>query len=88
MTKCKGCPRRQCSPYASLCIIVPGIVSQSNVSCQGLQHTCDRYPVLSEHARTMLHFMWQADLYGVAKSVTYCLGAYLTPGGVQASDQP
>ena len=28
-----------------------------------------------EH-RTMVQFMWQADLYGIAKLVTDCLGVY------------
>ena len=35
-------------------------------------------------------FMWQADLYGVARFITYCLGVYYDtdPSRGQASDQP
>jgi len=38
----------------------------------------------------MVQFMWQADMHGVAKFVTDCLGVYSStdPEGVQASDQP
>ncbi len=41
-------------------------------------------------ADTMIQFMWQADLHGVAKFVTDCLGVYYStdPDGGQASDQP
>ena len=28
------------------------------------------------HASTMIHFMWQADLHGVAMFITECLGVY------------
>jgi len=57
--------------------------------CQGLQHIRDRYPGLFEH-RTMVQFMWPADLCGVAKFVTDCLGVYYDtdPRGGQPSDQP
>ena len=58
---------------------------------QGLQHIRDRYPALfGDHARTMVQFMWQADLHGVAKNVTDCLGvSYDTdPNRGRASDQP
>ena len=43
--------------------------------CQGLQHIRDRYPGLFDH-RTMAQFMWQADLYGLARFITDCLGVY------------
>ncbi len=43
-----------------------------------------RIPWVFEH-RTMVQFMWQADLYGVAKFVTDCLGVYndTDPRGVR-----
>ena len=59
--------------------------------CRGLQHIRDRYPGLfGHHAETMIQFMWQADLHGVAKFVTDCLGVYndTDPDRGRASDQP
>ena len=59
--------------------------------CRGLQHIRDRYPGLfGHHAETMIQFMWQADLHGVAKFVTDCLGVYYDtdPDRGRASDQP
>ena len=40
--------------------------------------------------RTVVQFMWQADLYEVAKFLTDCLGVYndTDPRGVRASDLP
>ena len=59
--------------------------------CQGLQYIRDKYPGLfGQDARTMVQFMWQADMHGVAQIVTDCLGVYSStdPDGDQASDQP
>ena len=59
--------------------------------CRGLQRIRDRYPGLfGHHAETMIQFMWQADLHGVAKFVTDCLGVYYDtdPDRGRASDQP
>ena len=59
--------------------------------CQGLRYIRLNYPGLfGQHAGTMVQFMWQADLHGVAKFVTECLGVYYStdPNGGQASDQP
>ena len=44
-----------------------------------------------QHAGTMIQFMWQADLHGVAKFIRECLGRWV--GGKEserrlASDQP
>jgi len=33
-----------------------------------------------QHAGTMIQLMWQADLHGIAKIVTECLGVYYSPG--------
>ena len=55
-----------------------------------LRHICDRYPGLSgQHAETVVQFMWQADLHGVARYVTDCLGVYYDtdPERGRASDQ-
>ncbi len=59
--------------------------------CQGLESTRRNYPGLfGQRASTMIQFMRQADLHGVAKFVTKCLGVYHStdPDGGQASDQP
>ena len=59
--------------------------------CQGLRYIRLDYPWLfGQHASTMVQFMWQADLHGVAKFVTECLGVYYStdPNVGQASDQP
>ena len=46
--------------------------------------------VCMQHASTMIQFMWQADLHGVANFIAECLGVYYStdPDGDQASDQP
>ena len=57
----------------------------------GLQDIRDRYQGLfGEHAATMLQFMWQDDIRGVAMFIKECLGVYYgtDPDGGQASDQP
>ena len=53
-------------------------------------HDCPLCPLFGEHAGTMIQFMWQADLHGVAKYVTDCLGVYYDadPDRGRASDQP
>ena len=59
--------------------------------CQGLQCIRDKYPHLfGQHARTMLQFIWQTDLHGVASFIADCLDVYhiTDPEGGQASDQP
>lgn len=60
--------------------------------CQGLHHIRDRYPGLfGKHAETVVQSMRQADMHGIAKCVTDCLGVHGSTdpaGGVQVSDQP
>ena len=61
--------------------------------CPGLQDIRDKHPGLfGEHATTMLQFMWQDDIRGVAIFIQECLdrcyGANPDPEGGQASDQP
>ena len=59
--------------------------------CQGLQTIRDRYPDLfGQHARTVLQFIRQSDLHGVAGFIADCLDVYYDtdPEGGQASDQP
>ena len=56
-----------------------------------MQHIRYRYPGLfGQNAGTMVQFMWQADMHGVAKFVADCLGVYVStdPEGDQAPDQP
>ena len=63
----------------------------STLVCPGLQDIRDRYQGLfGEHAATMLQFMWQDDIRGVAMFIKECLGVYYgtDPDGGQASDQP
>ena len=63
----------------------------STLECPGLQDIRDRYQGLfGEHAATMLQFMWQDDIRGVAMFIKECLGVYYgtDPDGGQASDQP
>jgi len=44
---------------------------------QGLQYIRDKYSGLfGQHARTMVQFMRQADMHGVAKFVTHWVGVY------------
>ena len=61
------------------------------VECPGLQAIRDRHVGLfGEHAATMIQFMWQDDIRGVAMFIKECLGVYhgADPDGGQASDQP
>ena len=52
-----------------------------SLECRGLQHIRDRYlGLFGQHAGTMVQFMWQADLHGVAKYVTDCLGVSYDTG--------
>ena len=70
---------------------LPGDEYHLVFECRGLQHVRDKYPGLfGQHAGTMIQFMWQADLCGVAKYVMDCLVVYYDtdPEGGQASDQP
>ena len=52
--------------------------------CQRLQHIRDRYPgSFGQHAGTIVHFMWQADLHGLPN--TSQIWPYImtpTPSGV------
>ena len=72
-------------PPSSLRQVVPGCTTQVQSPWTQLQPMSG----LFEH-RTIVQIMWQADLYGVAKFVTDCLGVYYDtdPRGGQASDQP
>ena len=59
--------------------------------CPGLQDIRDRHlGLFGEHAATMIQFMWQDDIRGVAMYIKECLGVYYgnDPDGGQASDQP
>ena len=91
-TQYSGC-RTAVPRSRRLCIVCqvgqPGDEYHLVFEGQGLQHMRDRYPGLFEQ-RTVVQFMWQADLYGVAKFVTGCPGVYhaTDPRGGQASDQP
>ena len=70
---------------------LPGDELHVVFECQGLQTIRDRYPDLfGQHARTMLQFIWQSDLHGVAGFIADCLDVYhdTDPEGGQASDQP
>ena len=69
----------------------PGDEQHVVFECPGLQDIRDRYQGLfGEHATTMLQFMWQDDMRGVAMFIKECLGVYYgtDPYGGQASDQP
>ena len=69
----------------------PGDEQHVVFECPGLQDIRDRYQGLfGEHAATMLQFMWQDDIRGVAMFIKECLGVYYgtDPDGGQASDQP
>ncbi len=69
----------------------PGDEQHVVFECPGLHDIRDRYPgVFGEHAATMLQFMWQDDIRGVAMFIKECLGVYhgTDPDGGQASDQP
>ncbi len=69
----------------------PGDEQHVVFECPGLQDIRDRYQGLfGEHATTMLQFMWQDDIRGVAMFIKECLGVYYgtDPYGGQASDQP
>ena len=59
--------------------------------CPGLQDIRDRHPGLfGEHTPTMIQFMWQENIRGVAMVIKECLEVYYgtDPDGGQASDQP
>ena len=69
----------------------PGDEQHVVFECPGLQDIRDRYQGLfGEHATTVLQFMWQDDIRGVAMFIKECLGVYYgtDPCGGQASDQP
>ncbi len=69
----------------------PGDEQHVVFECPGLQDIRDRYQGLfGEHAATMLQFVWQDDIRGVAMVIKECLGVYCgtDPDGGQASDQP
>ena len=71
----------------------PGDEHHVVFECPGLQNIRDKHPGLfGEHAATMLQFMWQDDIRGVAIFIQECLdrcyGANPDPEGGQASDQP
>ena len=58
----------------------------STLVCPGLQDIRDRYQGLfGEHAATMLQFMWQDDIRGVAMFIKECLGVHYgtDPDGVR-----
>ncbi len=81
-----------CIGYAH-CVLVKTRVMNSMLcfECPGLQDIRDKYQGLfGEHATTMLQFMWQDDIRGVAMFIKECLGVYYgtDPYGGQASDQP
>ena len=81
-----------CIGYAH-CVLVKIQGDEQHVvfECPGLQDIRDRYQGLfGEHATTMLQFMWQDDIRGVAMFIKECLGVYYgtDPYGGQASDQP
>ncbi len=59
-------------------------------TCVALQHIRERHAGLfSASIVTMLDFMWQADLVGVAKFVMDCLDFFHADvGNSVASDQP
>ena len=62
----------------------PGDEYHQVFECQGLHHIRDKYPGLFEQ-RTMVQFMWQADLHGVAKChmIVWAYIMTLTPEGVR-----
>ena len=71
----------------------PGDEQHVVFECPGLQDIRDKHQGLfGEHAATMLQFMWQDDIRGVAIFIQECLdrcyGANPDPEGGQASDQP
>ena len=71
----------------------PGDEQHAVFECPGLQDIRDKHQGLfGEHAATMLQFMWQDDIRGVAIFIQECLdrcyGANPDPEGGQASDQP
>ena len=81
-----------CIEYA-LCVRVNTWVMSNMLysECPGLQAIRDRHVGLfGEHAATMIQFMWQDDIRGVAMFIKECLGVYYgtVPDGGQASDQP
>ena len=68
----------------------PGYEYDLVFECQALQGVRDKYPDLSgEHAVTMVKFMLQTDLHGIANFITDCLEVYANAGPIegQTSDQ-
>ena len=57
--------------------------------CHAVSHAMYGH-LFGQHARTMLQFIWQTDLHGVASFIADCLDVYhiTDPEGGQASDQP
>ena len=55
--------------------------------CPEVQCFREQWPHLFQGPQTMLAFMWQDDLIGVAKFVNACLHK-MNPSEGQASDQP
>ena len=71
----------------------PGDEQHAVFECPGLEDIRDKHQGLfGEHAATMLQFMWQDDIRGVAIFIQECLdrcyGANPDPEGGQPSDQP
>ena len=70
----------------------PGDEQHVMFECPGLQDIRDKHQGLfGEHAATMLQFMWQDDIHGVAIFIQACLDrcyAGPDPERGQASDQP
>ena len=70
----------------------PGDEQHVIFECPGLQDIRDKHQGLfGEHAATMLQFMWQDDIHGVAIFIQACLDrcyAGPDPQGGRASDQP
>jgi len=64
------------SSRATICIQMHAMC----LSVRALQHVCGSNPrLIGQHASTMVQFVWQVDLHGVAQFVTNCLDAYDSP---------
>ena len=63
----------------------PGDEFHLVLECQGLQHIRDP-GLFGQNAGTIVQCMWQAELHGVSKFVTDCMGVYYStdPEGRQA----
>ena len=86
----QGVPRlhRICTLYAGEHL---GDEQHVVFECPGLQAIRDRHVGLfGEHAATMIQFMWQDDIRGVAMFLKECLGVYYgtDPDGGQALISP